>query len=430
MNTRSWLLAAVGLGSLAAAAPAADWPQWRGPNRDGVSAETGLLKEWPKDGPKQLWKNNEIGGGYSTPSVVGGRVYLLGDKDKEEYLIALDAKDGAEKWRTKLGALGPAPPPSYPGPRSTPTVDGDLIYALSSAGDLVCVEKTKGEVKWKKNLKDDFGGQVGWWAYAESPLIDGDVLVCTPGGKEATLVGLNKKTGEAVWKCPVPDGDTSAYASPVVVEAAGVRQYVTFLGKGLVGVEAKTGKFLWRYDKTKDPAANIPTPVFFDGCVFTGTSRKGTGLIRLKEGKEKGEVTPEEVWFTEKTMMNSIGGVVRVGDYVYGTAAPKNELVCMDFKTGEVKWRDASVGAAALCLADGLLYVRGQGGDGFGPEKPTRVALVEPTPDGYKEKGRFEQPEHGDKPAWPHPVIADGKLYLRDQGVLFCYDVKDAKGGK
>jgi outer membrane protein assembly factor BamB len=428
MKTRSLLLVAAGLGSAAAMAAAADWPQWRGPQRDGSSPETGLLKEWPKDGPKQLWKNAEVGGGYSTPSVVGGRVYLLGDKDKDEYLIALDAKDGKEQWRTRLGPVGPAPPPSYPGPRATPTVDGDRVYALGSGGDLVCVEKAKGEVQWKKNLKDDFGGKPGWWAYSESPLVDGDVLVCTPGGKEATLIGLDKKTGEPVWKGAVPDGDTAAYASPIAVEAGGVRQYVQFLGKGLVGVEAKTGKFLWRYEKTADPQANIPTPVFHDGCVFTSTSRNGSGLIRLKADKDKGEVTTEEIYYN-KTALNSIGGVVLVGDCLYGTNA-RGELVCMEFKTGEVKWHDPSVGAAAAICVDGLLYVRGQGGDGFAGEKPARVALVEATPDGYKEKGRFEQPEHGDRPAWPHPVVADGKLYLRDQGVLFCYDVKDSGAGK
>jgi outer membrane protein assembly factor BamB len=428
MKTRSLLLLAAGLGSAAALASAADWPQWRGPQRDGSSPETGLLKEWPKDGPKQLWKNGEIGGGFSTPSVVAGRVYLLGDKDKEEYLIALDAKDGSEQWRAKLGPVGKDGPPSYPGPRSTPTVDGDRVFALGSGGDLVCVEKAKGEVKWKKNLKADFAGQPGMWAYAESPLIDGDVLVCTPGGKESTLIGLDKKTGEPVWKCAVPDGDFAAYASVIAVEAGGVRQYVQFLGKELVGVEAKTGKFLWRYDKTKDPAANIPTAVSHDGCVFTSTARNGSGLIRLKADKDKGDVSTEEVYYN-KTALSSTGGAVRVGDYLYGTNA-KGELVCMEFKTGEVKWHDPSVGAGSLCSADGLLYVRGQGGDGFGPEKPARTALVEATPDGYKEKGRFEQPEHGNRPAWPHPVVADGKLYLRDQGVLFCYDVKDPNAGK
>jgi outer membrane protein assembly factor BamB len=413
---------------LACAVPllAADWPQWRGPDRTGVSKETGLLKEWPKDGPKQLWKNNEVGGGYSTPSVVGDRVYLLGSKDKDEYLIVLDTAEGKEQWRSKIGKVGRDGPPSYPGPRSTPTLDGERIYVLGSDGDLVCFDKAKGEVQWKKNLKSDFAGKPGQWAYAESPLIDGDVVVCTPGGKEATLAALNKKTGETAWKSAVPGGDAAAYASIIAIDVGGVRQYVQFVANGLVGVDAKTGKFLWRYDKTKDQAANIPTAVAHDDTVFSSTARNGSGLVRLKA--DNGAVSADQVYYNT-TKLSSTGGAVCVGDYVYGSDAG-GDLVCMDIKTGDVKWHDSSVGWGSLCCADGMLYVRGQGGNGFGPEKPARVALVEATPDGYKEHGRFEQPEHGNKPAWPHPVVADGKLYLRDQGVLFCYDVRDPRAGK
>jgi outer membrane protein assembly factor BamB len=369
-----------------------------------------------------LWKNDTIGGGYSTPSVVGKHVYLLGDKDKEEYLIVLDAATGKEVLRSKVGPLGKDGPPSYPGPRSTPTIDGEAIYVLGSAGDLVCFSMN-GDVKWKKNLKSDFAGKVGQWAYAESPLVDGSVVVCTPGGDKSSLVALDKKTGATIWESAVPGGDAAGYASVLPIEVGGVRQYVQFLAKGLVGVDAKTGKFLWRYAGTIDQAANIPTPVFHDNCVFTSTSRKGTGLNRIQV--KDGAVSSEEVYFVN-TKINSIGGVVLVGDYVYGSN-DKGELVCMEFKTGDVKWRDPSVGAAAVCYADGMLYVRGQGGSGFGPESPTKVALVEPSPEGYKEHGRFEQPNHGDRPAWPHPVVANGCLYLRDQGVLFCYDVRAAK---
>jgi outer membrane protein assembly factor BamB len=427
MNARPFLLLVVGLLLLPLAVRADDWPQWRGPNRDGVSKETGLLKEWPKDGPKLLWKNEMVGGGYSTPSIVGDRVYLMGDKNDQEYLMALDAKTGKEVWTTAIGKIGANPKGmNYPGPRSTPTVDGDLMYVVGSDGDLACVEKTKGDIKWKKNLKTDFAGKVGQWAYAESPLIDGDLVICTPGGKEATLAALNKKTGETVWKCAVPQGDAAGYGSVMVLQTAGGHEYVQFLAGGVVGVDAKTGKFLWRYDKTKDFAATIPTPVVHGDSVFTSTSSNGSGLVRVKAGKDA--VTAEEVYYN-KTKLNGIGTAVRVGDYLYATDS-KNQLVCMDFKTGEVKWSDPSVGSAALCYADGLLYVRGQGGNGFGSEKPSFVALVEATPTGYKERGRFEQPQHGNRPAWPHPVVANGRLYLRDQGVLFCYDVKDEGAGK
>jgi outer membrane protein assembly factor BamB len=404
-------------------AAADDWPQWRGPKRTGVSKETGLLREWPKDGPKLLWQVKAVGGGYSTPAVVGDRVYLMADRDDKEYALALSVKDGAEAWATLVGKVGPNKGPQYPGARSTPTVDGARIYVLGSDGDLACLEKDGGKVVWTKNLRKEFGGTPGMWAYSESVLIDGDVLVCTPGGQTATLVALKKKDGATIWKCPVPDGDVAGYASAIAFDVGGVRQYVQFLGKGLVGVDAKTGKFLWRYDGTKDLAANIPTPVFHDACVFTSTSRKGSGLNRIKVNK--GDVTSEQVYFNN-TRINSIGGVVRVGDYLYGTDA-RNELVCMEFKTGKEKWRHKCVGPASLCCADGMLYVRGHGGIGFGKAGPAKVALVEASPDGYKEKGMFEPPGHGARFAWPHPIVANGRLYLRDWNVLECYDVKGEK---
>jgi outer membrane protein assembly factor BamB len=237
------------------------------------------------------------------------------------------------------------------------------------------------------------------------------------------MAALNKKDGATIWACAVPTGDAAGYASPIAVEVGGVRQYVQFVAGGVVGVDAKTGKLLWRYNKTNDDGVNIPTPVFHDGYIFTSTSRKGTGLNRIRLSEDT--VSSTEVYFN-RTRLNSIGGVVLVGDYVYGTAA-SGELVCMNFKTGEQKWRHLCVGNAALCYADGMLYIRGQGGNGFGPEKPPEVALVEATPDGYKEKGRFVQPDHGGRPAWPHPVVANGRLYLRDGSVLLCYDIKNGK---
>jgi outer membrane protein assembly factor BamB len=408
---------------LAGSIRADDWPQWRGPNRTGLSQETGLLKKWPKGGPKLLWERKDIGGGYSTPAVVGDRVYLMANRDGKEYVVALAFKDGSEVWSTAIGKVGRNEGPQYPGTRSTPTVEGGRIYALGSDGDLACLKKDKGEVLWSKNLKKTFDGAPGAWAYSESVLLDGDKLICTPGGKQATMAALKKSDGDIVWKSALRKGDAAGYASPIVVEVGGVRQYVQFVAGGVVGVEAKTGKFLWRYDKTKDPAANIPTPVFHDGCVFTSTSRNGSGLNRIKVSGDA--IDSEEVYFN-RTKLNSIGGVVRVGDYLYGTDA-RGELVCMNFKTGEIKWQHACVGSASLCYAEGMLYVRGQGGDGFGKESPAFVALVEAAADGYKEQGRFQQPDHGDRPAWPHPVVSNGHLYLRDGSVLLCYDIKAGK---
>ena len=222
--------------------PAADWPQWRGPQRDGVSKETGLLKEWPKEGPKLLWQVKDIGYGFSTPSIVGDRLYLLSNKGMDnEFVQARSVADGKEIWTTRLGKVGPNTGAQFPGARSTPTVDGDVLYAFSSGGDLACVKIADGAVVWRKSLPKDFGGKPGPWAYAESPLVDGDAVVCSPGGKVATIVALDKKTGKTIWQTALPEADDAAYASPIIVEFGGVKQYVHFLQKGVVGIDAKTG---------------------------------------------------------------------------------------------------------------------------------------------------------------------------------------------
>jgi outer membrane protein assembly factor BamB len=304
--------------------------------------------------------------------------------------------------------------------RSTPTVDGESFYALGSDGELMCLETATGMGRWHKNLRTDFGGKPGQWAYAESPLIDGDALVCTPGGSEATLLALDKKTGEVIWKCAVPGGEEAAYSSIVIVEAGGVKQYVQFLQKGVVGVDAKTGRFLWRYDQTGKGPANIPTPVAHDDLIYTSAARIGGGLIRLKADGDG--VAAEQVYF-ERGLPNCVGGSVLVGEYLYGTT---NEgLICAEFATGKVKWKDKCIGIGAVCYADGCLYIHGENGD---------AALVEATPEAYREKGRFtppDQPKHLHGPmekAWPYPVVANGRFYIRDQGTLWCYDIKATDG--
>jgi outer membrane protein assembly factor BamB len=425
MKTRLLLLLCVALGACSKAA-AADWPQWRGPKRDGVSQETGLLKEWPKDGPKLLWQVKDVGDGFSTPAVVGDRIYLLGNKGTDdEFVEARETADGGMVWSIRLGKSGPNKGPQYPGARSTPTVDGELLYAIGSDGDLVCLETAKGGERWRKNLRTDFGGAAGNWAYAESPLIDGDVLVCTPGGKENTIVGLNKKTGDLVWKYASPEGDEAAYASIIVIEAAGVRQYVQFLQKGLVGLDATTHKLLWRYAGTaKGSMANIPTPVAHDGLVYSAAGQSGGGLVKLKA--DKGDFTAEQVYF-DAALPNAIGGSVQVGEYLYG-ANQKQGLLCIEFATGAEKWREKSVGAGSVLYADGRLYLHEEDGP---------VVLAEATPDAYREKGRFTPPDPQAPPAsrktgkaWTYPVVANGRLYVRDLGVLWCYDVKDVNTSK
>jgi outer membrane protein assembly factor BamB len=414
------LVAALAVAGAQLRADPADWPQWRGPDRTGISSETGLLKQWPEGGPKLLWKATDLGGGYSTPSVSNGRIYLLGDRSSEEYLVALDEKDGKPVWSAKIGAVDPNPraPQAYPGTRTTPTVDGDLVFALGSSGDLVCAATADGQVRWRKSLRTDFKGLDGEWAYSESPLVDGDVLVCTPGGTEATLVALNKKTGDVIWKCAIPasgdqrNGRPAGYSSAVIAHIGGVKQYVQFLARGLVGVDAKTGRLLWRYDLPGQ--MNIDTPIVHDDSVFTSQAGRGpNGNVLVKVTADGPKMTVAQVFRTTRDLNNHHGGVVRIGDYMYGTS--ETQLVCVEFKTGKLKWQERSVGKGSISAADGMLYVRSESGP---------VALVEATPDGYKEKGRFSQPDRQRTRPWAHPVIANGRLYLRDANILLCYDVK------
>lgn len=395
-----------------------DWPQWRGPNRDGISTEKGLLKQWPASGPKLLWQVGEIGSGYSTPSIVGDRVYLMGNEGTaEEFIAALDTKNGKRIWSTRVGNVGPNDPNmNFPGARSTPTIDGDALYALGSDGDLFCASTKDGKIRWQKNLRSEFGGKPGRWAYSESVLVDGDLVVCTPGGSEATIVALNKKDGKLVWKCAASEADEAAYSSIIALDAGGKKQYVQFLQKGLVGVDSKTGKLLWRYEQTaKGSPANIPTPVASEGMIYSATGRGGGGLVKLVSAS--GEVKAEQVYFQTK-LPNAIGGGVKVGDYLYGSAGAS--LMCVEFKTGQQKWEDRSIGASSILFADGHLYLHGENGE---------VALVEASVDGYKEKGRFAPPAQPDRggriKAWAYPALSNGRLYIRDLTQLWCYDVKE-----
>jgi outer membrane protein assembly factor BamB len=399
-------------------ASASDWPQWRGPDRNGISDEKGFRKAWPKGGPDLLWKVSDIGRGYSTPAVVGDRVYVLGSEGTEnEFVEALSARDGKKLWSTRLGKVGnPKQNPNFPAARSTPTVEGDVVYALGSDGDLACIQASSGKVQWQKNLRKEFGGKPGTWAYSESPLVDGDTLVCTPGGSEATLVALNKKTGDVMWKCATPEGDEAAYSSAIIVEAAGKKQYVQLLQKGLVGVDAKTGQLLWRYGKPVSVyGANIPTPVSAGDTIYVGSAGTGGGAVKI--ASKDGKLEPEPLYFGPK-YPTAIGGAVKVGEYLYGCSG--QTLECVEFATGKMKWEERSVAPGSLCYADGLLFLHGEDGE---------VALVEASPDGYHEKGRFtpaEQPAkaNGMEKAWAYPVASNGRLYIRDHESLWCYNVK------
>ncbi len=409
------LLAVVCIGcSLNFGKPAAadDWPSWRGPNRDGICKETGLLKEWPSEGPPLAWKTTGLGEGFSGPAIVGNVLYTMGNAEGKEWVLALDCSQKGKKiWATPIGPIRHEGG-GYPGPRSTPTIDGQRLYTLGAAGDLVCLDAASGQPIWRRDLVRDFGGQAPNWAYAESVLIDGPWLLCTPGGQRATIAAVDKARGMPVWASPV--GDPAAYSSIIKVSIGRVKQYVQLTARGVIGVNAKDGTPLWRYDKPANGTANCTTPVWFGQTVFAASAYgTGGGLVWVKKAGRGFQA--QEMYFTKK-MKNHHGGLILVDDYLYG--ADEGALTCLEYKTGQVKWADGKPGKCSLLYADGMLYARNEGGP---------ITLVEATPEGCRVKGQFNQPDRSDKNAWPHPVIANGMLYIRDQDVLLCYDVRAEK---
>ena len=422
MKCYVWCLGLV-LFSATAFAGSFDWPQWQGPDRNAISKERGLLKEWTKDGPPLAWKIKGLGGGDSAPSIAAGRIFGMSNRGDDEVIWALSETDGKTLWVTRLGpAFEQQVPQGKEGPGCTPTVDGERLYVLGLGGDLACLQVKDGKIIWQLSLPRDFGGQAPTWSYRESPLIDGDKVICTPGGEDATLVALDKLTGRTIWKSKVPGSPKAAYASAIAIDFEGQRQYVQFTQKALVGVAASDGKFLWRYDRVANShGINCSTPIYHDGQVFAASAYGAGGVLVKLSKDENGGVKAEEVYFSKK-MQNHHGGMLLVDGCLYG-ANGGNEggaLVCLDFQTGNVLWdeRDDAQRRApkgSVALADGRLYYR--------TEKGTML-LIEPNPKEYLQRGRFDQPDRGSRPAWSHPVIANGKLYLRDQDVLICYDVK------
>ena len=393
---------------------AADWPHWRGPDRNDVSKETGLLKSWPKAGPKLLWTFDNAGIGFSGPAIVGERLYTLGGRGDDEVLFALDIKTGKEVWSIKVGPLFTNA--WGDGPRSTPTVDGDAVYALASRGDLVCVEAATGKKRWQLNLEKDLEGGVPYWGYAESPLVDGDRLICTPGGDKGTFAALDKKTGKVAWRSK-DYKDGACYSSIVVAEVGGVRGYVNMTASGVAGVSARDGKLFWSAEVAFNSTAICPSPIFRDNHVYvTSGYSAGCGLIKLSAAKN--EISAEKV-YANKVMTNHHGGVVLVGDHLYGYCDSKG-WVCQEFLSGKQVWADKTLGKGSLTCADGRLYC-------YSEDDGTCV-LVAAAPAGWTESGRFTIPrqtkiDRKSGAIWTHPVVANGRLYLRDNDLLFCFDV-------
>ena len=402
-----------------------DWPQFHGPNRDSMCRETGLNTDWTENPPALLWKVEGLGTGYSSVSISDGKIFTMGDRNGDDgkrmqFVLAFDLQTREELWATQVGA------PHKDGPRSTPTVDGELLYAIGTEGHLVCLETATGKERWRKSLPNDFGGQMmSRWMFSESPLVDGSKLICTPGGADAMLVALDKKTGEVIWKCAVPvlgekGKDGAGYASAIVAEIDGVRQYIQLIGRGLIGVEAETGKFLWGYNGIANGVANIPMPVVRGQYVFATTEyNTGSALLRISLTGDTFQVK-ELYTLSGRQFENHHGGIVCVGNHVYGghgnsRGTPK----CIDVATGKIMWEGKAPerGSAAVLYADGHLIFRYDRG---------LVALIEATPEAYRLKGTFKpaMPEKDSALAWAHPVILKGRLYLRHDDLLACYDVR------
>lgn len=392
--------------ALVLAAAGSDWSQFRGPNRDGISPDTGLLKEWPAAGPPLAWKATGLGAGFSTVTFAGDLLFTMGDVGGASTLIALSASDGKISWTAKVGTPGGN---RNEGPRSTPATDGTLVFALGQAGELVCVEAATGREKWRKHLEKDFGGRrPGWW-WSESPLLDGDLVLCTPGGAGGTVLALKRETGETAWRS-ADLKDTAHYASLVPVEIGGARQYLVLTARSIAGISAAGGQVLWRAERLGKTAV-VTTPVYRENIVFV-TSAYKVGCNAFKVSAADGKFSAEEI-YAGGQMENHHGGVILVGEHLYGT--DNRSLKCIELKTGRVAWEDRSVGKGSVAYADGRLVVRSERGP---------VALVEATPEAYREKGRFNPPDRTRDPSWAHPVVFGGRLYLRDQDVLLCYDLK------
>ena len=386
-------------------AQTSDWFQWRGPNRDGHSAETGLLQSWPSNGPPQLWRASGAGTGYSSFSSSNGRLFTLGARGETEYVMAFDAGSGKKLWEVQNGRRFRNE--QGDGPRSTPTIDGDRVYAFGGSGSLACLDAATGKLYWSVNVVAKFGGGTPYWGYSESPLILGDRIVVNAGGRNASIVALNKSDGATLWQT---QSDEAGYSSPVVLRTGSLAQVVFFTGQRALAVDPRDGRLLWSYNRVSNNTANIATPVVRGNRVFL-SSDYGTGAALL-EVKAAGNIaSASEVYFTRE-MRNHHASSVLVGNHIYGFSS--SILTALELTSGELAWRHRSVGKGSLIVADGRLYLYSENGV---------VGLADASPAGYVERGRFTIPTTG-PPTWSHPIITNGKLIIRDQDNIYAYNVK------
>lgn len=410
------------------AVSADDWTQWRGPDRANLSSEKGLFESWGPNGPKLAWTAKGLGSGYASVSVASGLIFTTGNIGNTQSCVAINASDGSVAWTRKL--VGKAPEHGYPGSRTTPTVDGDNLYLVSSDGEIFCLHAKDGKIKWSRSFGDWNGKMMSKWGYSESPLIDGDHVICTPGGNKGMVVALNKNDGSEIWACKLPSYDRetgvngkdlrdgAGYSSAVISNGGGVKQYVQLVGRGLIGIRASDGKLLWRYVRVSNGTANIPTAIVKDNLIFTSTGyNTGSALLELvAEGD--GVAVKEKYWLPGRTFQNKHGGVTLVDGHLYCGHGNGNGLpICADFYSGEVTWgpeRAKGKGEATLVYADGHLVVRRENGT---------VMLIKANPEKMEIVNSFT-PAFQQGKTWAHPVIANGILYLREQDKLMAYKLK------
>jgi outer membrane protein assembly factor BamB len=399
-----------------------DWSQWRGPDRSDVSRETGLLKKWPEGGPKLVWETKGAGSGYASVVISKGKVFTLGDapstaEDKNEYVLCFDDNTGKQLWKTQVGR-----PDShgYSGARSTPTIDGERLYVITPYGVLLCLETANGKIEWQKDLTKEFGGGKGdGWGYSESPLIDGDRVICTPGKEKNTMVALDKTNGKTIWTTSRKGDRGAGHASIVISEVGGDRVYVQTTAGGALGVRAKDGKLLWSYPF--GATAVIPTPIVRGDLVFVAAGYGRGGALLRQVADSEGNVKIEEVYGLKSVLSNKHGGIVLVGDYLYSDTDDSSNPHCAELMTGKLQWKErgSGSGSAAITAADGHLYIRFANG---------KMVLAEANPKAFREISSFKIPgATGKPPSWSHPVVCNGRLYLREQDKVFCYDIKNGQ---
>ena len=383
----------------------AEWFQWRGPERDGHSSETGLLQTWPKAGPQLVWRASGVGNGYSSFSSAGGRLFTLGARGNAEFVIALDRATGKQVWEYQNGRRYQND--RGDGPRSTPTVDGDRLYVLGGSGDLTCLEVATGKRVWTVNLVQKFGGVNPYWGYSESPLIVGDRILVNAGGRRASIVAINKNDGSTLWQ---QHSDGAGYSSPMLMRTGSLNQVIFFTDSRTLAVDPRDGRLLWSYNKASNGTANIATPIVHGTRVFV-SSDYGTGAALLEVRAAGNIASANEVYFT-RDMRNHHSSSVLIGDHLYGFSS--SILTALVFETGAMAWRDRSVGKGSLIYADGRLYLYSENGV---------AGLAEASPAGYREHGRFTIPQQSGSFTWSHPVVTGRLLILRDQDNVFAYNV-------